>query len=143
MDPFEHLETDSVMDLQVSVAKSDVLTSAEVAAELHSIGSVAGSSVGTLQEVEAGGLGSIQRDIAGADEHFKQVAGNGQVAKRSGPLVSSAPGSIVEVSTTVCIGNPIPVVASPLQLLYIRSMHVPTVGTMPSEWNQFPDPSEL
>ena len=60
-----------------------------MAGEPHVIGSVAGSGVGTLHKVEAGRLGSIQRDVAGADEHFEQLTGNGQVVEHSEPLVSS------------------------------------------------------
>ena len=100
METFEHLETHSVIDLQVSVAGVDVSTGVEVFSELQAIRSVAGSGVGAPQGAEARHQGLPQVDIASADEHSKQVMGNGQVTNHFEPPVGCTPGSIVEASTT-------------------------------------------
>ena len=99
MDPFEHLETDSVVDLQVSVAEGDVSAGVEVTGESHAIGSIAGSSVGTFQEAEAGRLEPTPRDIAGAERPSHRTLWT--------PWGSNL-GSIMKASTTLCVGNPIP-----------------------------------
>ena len=49
METFKHLETDSVVDLQVSVTNVNVSTSMEVVGELQTIRSVTGSGVGAPQ----------------------------------------------------------------------------------------------
>ena len=66
------------------------------------------------------------------DTHFEQVAGNGQVAELSGPLVASIPG-FVEASITLSVRNPVTVVASPAQLQYVGSVRTPTFGTLPGD----------
>ena len=49
----------------------------------------------------------------------------------------------MEASATLSIGNPVPVVASPVRLPYVSGVYAPTVGVMPGDRSQLPDPSEL
>jgi len=75
MDVFEHLETDSVLDLQVSVANGDVSTAVEVVSKPKVIGYITGSGVGAAHRDEVRCHGLPQGGIAGADEHSEQVIG--------------------------------------------------------------------
>jgi len=49
----------------------------------------------------------------------------------------------VEASTTLSVGNPITIMASPISLPHVGSAHMPAVGTLPGDLNQLPDPLEL
>jgi len=84
MDPSERVETDSLVDLQVSIAEGDVSMNVEAVGEPQEDGSVAGSSDTMQQEAETRRNEPPPEDIAGVDVHFEQVAGNGQIAELSG-----------------------------------------------------------
>jgi len=88
--------------------------------------------------------GPPPEDAAGVDAHFEQVAGNGQVADPSGPLVGSIPG-FMEASATQTVGNPVPVAALPAQRLSVSGAyaHAPAAAATPGVWSRLPDPSEL
>jgi len=113
MDPSERIETYSLVDLQVPIAEGDISTNEDAVGEPQEDGSVAGSGYGMPPEAEARCNEPPIEDAAGADVHFEQVAGNGQVTDPSGPLVGSIPGS-VEASATLSIGNPVSTVALPV-----------------------------
>jgi len=97
-----------------------------------------GSGDGMQQEAETRRNEPPPEDIAGM--HFEQVAGNGQDAELSGPLVGPIPGSM-EASATLSVGNPVPVAALPARLSYVSGAHAPTVGAMPGDRSRLPDPS--
>jgi len=124
MDPSERVETDSLVDLQVSIADGDVSMNVEAVGEPQEDGSVAGSGDGMQQEAETKHNEPPRRTslVRSADAHFEQVTGNGQVAELSGPLVGSIPGS-VEASATLSIRNPVPVATSPVRHSYVSGAH--------------------
>jgi len=95
-------------------------------------------------EAESGHNEPPPEGTAGADAHFEQATGNGQVTDPSGPPVGSMPG-FVEASTTQTVGNPVPVVAHPAQPLSMSGAyaHAPMAGEMPGVRSRLPDPSEL
>jgi len=110
--------------LQVPIADGDTSTNVDAVGEPQEDGSVTGSGDGMLPEAEARHNKPPPEDAAGADAHFEQVAGNGQVADPSGSLVGSIPGS-VEASATLSVRNPVPAVALPAQVPYVSGVHAP------------------
>ena len=114
----------------------------EAVGEPQDDGFIAGSVDGMPIEAEARHNEPPPEDTAGADMHFEQVTGNGQITDPSGPLVGSMPGS-VEASATVSIGNLVPAAVLPVQLLYVSGAHVSALGAMPGDRSHLPDPSEL
>ena len=107
------METDSLVDMQVAVAEGEDQY-VEAVGELHEDGLDGQSGDGMLPEAGARRNGPSPECAAGADAHFEQVNGNGQVADPSGSPVCSMPG-FVEASVTQTVGNPVPAVALPVQ----------------------------
>jgi len=115
----------------------------EAVDELHEDGYNNGQSGdGMPPEAEDGRNEPHPEDAAGADVHYEQVAGNSQVADRSGHLAASILG-LVEASATQTVGNPVPAVPLPAQLLYVSGAHAPMVDATTGVWSWLPDPSEL
>ena len=81
------------------------------------------SGDGMPQEAEDRHNEPTPEDAAGAEAHFEQVTGNGQVADPAGPLVGSVPG-LVEASTMQTVGNPVTAVALPTQPLSVSGAYM-------------------
>jgi len=143
MEPPERVETNPWVDMQVAVTEGEEQY-VEGVGELHEDGLKGQSGDGMPPEAEGGHNGPPPEGTAGADAHFEQATGNGQVADPSGPPVGSMPG-FVEASAMQTVRNPVPAVVLPAQLLSASGAyaHVKTVGMMPGVRSQLPDPSEL
>ena len=76
------METDSLVDMLVAVTEGEDQC-VEAVGELHEDGLDGQSGDGIPPEAEDGCNGPPPEGAAGADAHFKQATGNGQVADPS------------------------------------------------------------
>jgi len=143
MEPSERIETDPWVDQYVAVAEQEQQY-IEAVGELQENGLDGQSGNGMPLEAGDGHNGPPQEGAAGADAHFEQATGNGQVATSSGPPTGSTPG-FVQASIMQSVGNPVSVAALPAQPLSVSGAyaHAPMAGAMPGVWSQLPDSSEL
>ena len=85
MEPSERVETDSLVDMQVAATEGEEQY-VEAVGELHEDGYNDGLSGDEMPpEAEDGRNEPPPESAAGADAHFEQVTGDGQVADPSGP----------------------------------------------------------
>jgi len=101
MEPSEQVETNPWVDQYVAVADGKEQY-VEAVGELQENGLDGQSGDGMPPEAGDGRNGPPPESAAGADAHFEQAAGNGQVADLPGPPLSSMPG-FMEAS----VGNPV------------------------------------